>query len=224
MDVPEIEAFLTFLAVDENVAPSTQNQAFSAILFLYRHVLKKELHGKIDAVRAKKEVRLPTVMSKDEVNRLIAHLPPEYQLIAQVLYGSGLRLMEGVRLRVFAFASARPRNDYQYTPGGNLIRKLNIAGMIQCAGTAHIHAATIAESGVYSYTYDANGNMTRRIENGVTYTQDWTLENRLAFVTWPGHSVSFTYDGDGNRLLKTEDGVTTVHIGNYFEKNPAPVQ
>ncbi len=100
MDVPEIEAFLTHLAVNENVAPSTQNQAFSAILFLYRHVLKQELHGTIDAVRAKKEARLPVVMSKDEVQRLIAHLPPEYQLIARVLYGSGIRLMEGVRLRV----------------------------------------------------------------------------------------------------------------------------
>jgi len=63
-------------------------------------VLKQELHGTIDAVRAKKEARLPVVMSKDEVQRLISCLPPAHRLIAQVLYGSGLRLMEGVRLRV----------------------------------------------------------------------------------------------------------------------------
>ncbi len=100
MDVPEIEAFLTDLAVNQNVAPSTQNQAFSAILFLYKYVLKQELHGTIDAVRAKKEVRLPTIMSKAEVTRLIKNLAPEYQLVAQILYGSGLRLMEGIRLRV----------------------------------------------------------------------------------------------------------------------------
>ncbi len=100
MNVPEIEQFLTHLAVNEQVASSTQNQAHYAILFLYRHVLKQELAGPIDAVRAKKSLRLPTVLDKAEVSRIITNLPPQYQLPVQLLYGSGLRLMEAVRLRV----------------------------------------------------------------------------------------------------------------------------
>ncbi len=100
LNSPEIEAFLTHLAVEENVAPSTQNQALAALLFLYRHVLQVELIAPIDAVRAKKAERLPTVMSQAEVRRLIEHLAEHYQLPAKLLYGSGLRLMECLRLRV----------------------------------------------------------------------------------------------------------------------------
>ena len=100
MGVAEIEAFLTHLAVDKNVAASTQNQAFSAIMFLYRHVLKKDLGGFVQAVRAKKPRRLPTVLSKDEVQRVIGCMSGKHQLMAKLLYGSGLRLMECIRLRV----------------------------------------------------------------------------------------------------------------------------
>ncbi|MCJ7738762.1 MAG: integron integrase [Anaerolineae bacterium] len=96
----EIEAFLTHLAVNQNVAASTQNQALSALLFLYRDVLKKEPDGTIDAVRAKKPKRLPTVLSKDEVHKVIGFLSGTHQLMAKLLYGSGLRLMECLRLRV----------------------------------------------------------------------------------------------------------------------------
>jgi integron integrase len=100
MNSPEIEAFLTSLAVDEQVSASTQNQALSALLFLYREVLRQELTGPIDAVRAKKPTRLPTVLSRSEMNRLLARLAEPYQLMAQLMYGCGLRLMETVRLRV----------------------------------------------------------------------------------------------------------------------------
>ncbi len=100
MNTPEIEAFLTHLAVEKNVAPSTQNQAFSAILFLYQQVLRLELAAPINAVRAKKPQRLPTVMSRAEVKRLMSHLPERYRLPAQLMYGSGLRLMETIRLRL----------------------------------------------------------------------------------------------------------------------------
>lgn len=100
MNTLEIEGFLTHLAVNGNVAPSTQNQALFAILFLYRYVLEIELNRPVDAVRAKQRVHLPVIMDKTEVARVIANIPPQYQLIAQVLYGSGLRLLEGVRLRV----------------------------------------------------------------------------------------------------------------------------
>ncbi len=99
MGSPEVQAFLTHLAVNEHVAASTQNQALSALLCLYREVLHKDL-GPIDALRARKPKRLPTVLTKDEVHRVLDHLSGTHQLMAQLLYGSGLRLMECLRLRV----------------------------------------------------------------------------------------------------------------------------
>ncbi len=99
MGSAEIQTFLTHLAVDENVAASTQNQAFSALLFLYREVLSREL-GPIDALRARKPKRLPTVLTQEEVRLVVGHLSGTHQLMAKLLYGSGLRLMECVRLRV----------------------------------------------------------------------------------------------------------------------------
>jgi len=97
---PEIEAFLSHLAVDLKVAAATQNQAFNALLFLYKDVLKKDLDNSIDAIRAKKPKRLPTVMTKDETMKVIAAVPADHQLMVKVIYGGGLRLMECLRLRV----------------------------------------------------------------------------------------------------------------------------
>ena len=99
MGAAEVEAFLTHLAVQENVAASTQNQALSALLFLYREVLHQDL-GPVDALRAKRPKRLPTVLTKEETLRLIACLSGAHQLMAKVIYGSGIRLMECLRLRV----------------------------------------------------------------------------------------------------------------------------
>jgi integron integrase len=101
MGAPEIEAFLTHLAVEGNVAGSTQNQAFNAILFLYRHVLEISLQDeKINAIRARKKVNLPVVLTKEEVKRVIIAMSGQQQLMAKILYGSGLRLIECIRLRV----------------------------------------------------------------------------------------------------------------------------
>jgi integron integrase len=100
MGAPEIEAFLTHLAVDGNVAASTQNQALSALLFLYHEVLHIDLPESINAVRAKKPARLPVVLTRAETQQIIAGMSGLYQLMAKLLYGSGLRLMECVRLRV----------------------------------------------------------------------------------------------------------------------------
>ena len=97
----EVEAFLTHLAVNRRVAESTQNQALGAILFLFRHVIRKDL-GSLDAVRARRPKRLPTVLSKDEVRRLIAAMPEEgaHRLIVELLYGTGMRISECCQLRV----------------------------------------------------------------------------------------------------------------------------
>src|SRR6266496_4612825 len=96
----DISAFLTHLAVDLKVAACTQNQARSALLFLYREVLGIALDAAHDVVAAKTPQRLPTVLTKDEVRALLAELSGDYRLMAQLLYGSGLRLMECLRLRV----------------------------------------------------------------------------------------------------------------------------
>jgi len=101
MGPAEIEAFLTHLAMAGNVARSTQNQAFNALLFLYRAVLGISLDDAgINAMRAHKKGTLPVVLTKDEVRRVIVATTGVYQLIAKLLYGSGLRLIEGLRLRV----------------------------------------------------------------------------------------------------------------------------
>ena len=99
MGAAEIRAFLAHLATDRNVAASTQNQALSAILFLYREVLHKEIET-ILLTDAKRPERLPTVLNRDEVVRILAQLTGTHKLMTQLLYGSGLRLMECVRLRV----------------------------------------------------------------------------------------------------------------------------
>lgn len=100
LGVPEISAFLTDLAVRQQVSASTQNQALAAIQFLYSHVLGIPLDDALDPVRAKKPDRIPTVMSPEEVRRVIDALHGVHQLMAKILYGSGLRLMECMRLRV----------------------------------------------------------------------------------------------------------------------------
>ena len=100
MGAPEVEAFLSHLAVDGNVAASTQNQALAAILFLYREVLGVELPWLANITRAKKPPRLPVVLTEGEVRRLLAQMEGTPWLIASLMYGSGLRLMEAVRLRV----------------------------------------------------------------------------------------------------------------------------
>jgi integron integrase len=97
---PEVEAFLTHLAVHERVAAATQNQALSAIQFLYRSVLGQPLETPVSAARARTTRRIPTVLSRDEVRLVLGYLTGEHQLMAQLLYGSGLRLMECLRLRV----------------------------------------------------------------------------------------------------------------------------
>ncbi len=96
----EVEAFLTHLAVNGHVAASTQSQAKSAILFLYQKVLDQDLPWLTDIVAAKQPQRLPTVLTVAEAQAMLAHLQGVTEMVAQLLYGSGLRLMEACRLRV----------------------------------------------------------------------------------------------------------------------------
>ncbi|NLI83451.1 MAG: integron integrase [Deltaproteobacteria bacterium] len=96
----KIQPFLTHLAVEGRVAPSTQNQAMNALVFLYKKVLKESLDGAIDAVRAPRKINIPVVMTREEISRIIPLLSGTPQLVVKLLYGSGLRIMEALRLRV----------------------------------------------------------------------------------------------------------------------------
>ncbi|PZO11859.1 MAG: integron integrase [Leptolyngbya foveolarum] len=100
MGVPEIEKFLTHLAVTQQVSAATQNQALSALLFLYRQVLCQPLDERIEAVRAKRSTKLPTVLTPEEVASVLQQMSGVHRLIAQLLYGSGLRLRETMQLRI----------------------------------------------------------------------------------------------------------------------------
>jgi hypothetical protein len=97
MAEPEINTFLTHLAVECHVIASTQNQALSALLFLYRHVLGREVGQLVDVIRARKPARLPVVMTRDEIRAVFKHLSGEQFLVALLMYGGGLPLLEYLR-------------------------------------------------------------------------------------------------------------------------------
>ena len=96
----EVVAFLTHLAVNREVSASTQNQALSALLFLYANVICRPIGDITQSVRAKRPRKLPTVLSREEVRAILAELEGIHKLVGAVLYGSGLRLLEALRLRV----------------------------------------------------------------------------------------------------------------------------
>lgn len=96
----EISAFLTWLAVERKVSASTQNQALSAILFMYQKVLRRKLDWLDNIIRAKRPRHLPVVLTRSEVGNLLAAIPGVNGLIVRLLYGTGMRKMETLRLRV----------------------------------------------------------------------------------------------------------------------------
>ncbi|MFQ5597759.1 MAG: integron integrase [Nitrospiria bacterium] len=99
----DVKGFLKYLAVNKNVAASTQNQAFNALLFFYRHIIKKDFGDQKDNVRAKRKPYIPVVLSRAEIDLILAHLFPPYSLIVKLLYGCGLRLFECMKLRINNF-------------------------------------------------------------------------------------------------------------------------
>ncbi len=118
MGAPEVSAFLTHLAVEGNVAPSTQNQALNALVFLYGPVLERPLGELAGVVRARKPRRLPVVLSREEVERLLSRLEGSPCLVASILYGSGLRLLEALQLRVKDLELARAELTIREAKGG----------------------------------------------------------------------------------------------------------
>lgn len=100
LEADDLKNYLTHLARFGRVSASTQNQAFNALLFLYRNILRKEVDDLTSVVRAKRGMNLPTVLSRDEAKSLLSHLNGVYLLMGQLMYGCGLRLMECLRLRI----------------------------------------------------------------------------------------------------------------------------
>lgn len=103
LSAADVKAYLTYLAVQCKVSASTQNQAFNALLFLYRHILKKDFGDHKDIPRAKKSSYIPVVLSRKEIDAVVKHLEYPYDLAVKLLYGCGLRLFECVKLRVQNF-------------------------------------------------------------------------------------------------------------------------
>jgi integron integrase len=100
LEADDVKRYLTHLALHGRVSASTQNQAFNALLFLYRNILHIEMDDLSSVARAKRKVNLPTVLSRDEVKKLLSFINGNYLLMAQLMYGCGLRLMECLRLRI----------------------------------------------------------------------------------------------------------------------------
>jgi len=96
----QVEAFLTFLIIERNVAISTQSTALNALVFLYREIIKQPLDMNMNFTKSKRGPKLPTVLTTQEVRKLLTLMPLAQQLLAKLMYGSGLRLMEAIRLRV----------------------------------------------------------------------------------------------------------------------------
>ncbi|MBK6972289.1 MAG: integron integrase [Sterolibacteriaceae bacterium] len=149
MGKAEVEAFLSSLAVERLVAASTQSQALAALLFLYREVLGQDLPWLDDVVRAKRPLRLPTVLTSDELRRLIgAVADAECAFVVQLLYGSGMRLLEAMRLRVKDVELSRCEIVVRDGKGGKdrvtmLPAKLVAPMRAQLARVAALHAAEI---------------------------------------------------------------------------------
>jgi integron integrase len=146
---PEVEAFLTRLAVDGGVAASTQNQALAALLFLYREVLGVELPWMDGIARARRPQRLPVVLSRDEVTAVLAELDGVCWLGASLLYGSGLRLLECLRLRVQDIDFARAEITVRAGKGDKdrrtmLPRRLHEPLRAQLAAARHVHERDLA--------------------------------------------------------------------------------
>jgi integron integrase len=100
LSAEHVRTYLSYLAVERKVAASTQGQAFGALLFLYRHVLHREIDHLADAVRARRPRRLPVTLSREQIHETVARLAVPYRLMALLIYGSGLRVGECLRLRV----------------------------------------------------------------------------------------------------------------------------
>jgi integron integrase len=131
MGADEVRAYLTDLAIHQNVSASTQNLALSALLFLYKVVLETSLPEIGKTVRAKQSKRLPTVFTREEVQAILAHTRGVHHLVLSLLYGTGMRLMEGLRLRVKDIDFARKEITVREGKGDQDRRTMLLAKLVE---------------------------------------------------------------------------------------------
>ena len=157
----DVKAFLTRLAMVEKVSASTQNQAFSALLLLFREVLRKDMEEMAQTVRAKRGRRLPTVLSVSEVQALLEAVEPDYKLMVKLLYGSGLRLMELLRLRVkdIDFNAGLPAHTVKSVGPRVLLHR--------CNSTSKMRANWAAGRSEYQVPGRADSQRSMRIRSGL---------------------------------------------------------
>ncbi len=201
MSAGEVQAFLTHLALEEHISVSTQNQALSALLFLYRNVLSQEL-GLVELVRAKPSQRVPTVLSSAEVQAVMHERSGIYLLIARLLYGSGMRLMECARLRVkdldFEYRQIAGRD----TKGAHDRYTLLPASLIE---PLHDHLVQVkrTHAGDFSKGYSAVYRAFALAEKYPNANREWIWQ-----YVFPSHSLSpDEQDGVIRRFHVSETGL-----------------
>jgi integron integrase len=172
MGAAEVEAFLTHLAVEGQVAAATQNQALSALLFLYRELLNQDLPWMQDMVRSKRPARLPVVLTQREVAEVLDRMQGPHGLLARLLYGTGMRLMEVVRLRVKDLDFERAEVCVRDGKGGKdrvtmLPRKLLLPLQEHVAWRRRLHQDDLKSGVVGVYLPDA---LARKYPNAA---QEW---------------------------------------------------
>jgi integron integrase len=171
----ELAGFLTELAVDQNVSPSTQNQALASILFLYREVLRIDLGPLGEVVRATRPKRLPVVLSRHEARALLAELEGPAALVATLLYGGGLRLLEALRLRVQDLDFGRGEILVREGKGGK-DRRTMLPRSIEPALRAHLGRARTRHRGDLRAGHGRvllPGALERKLPNAAA---DWNLQ------------------------------------------------
>lgn len=192
MGVAEVRAFLTHLANERNVSSSTQSQALNALLFLYRHVLDRGLEFVEGFERARRPVRVPVVLTKGEMERWLAAMPDTYRLFGQLLYGTGMRLMEGLRLRVKDVDFER--NQIIVRDGkGMKDRVTMLPGALRTPLTEHLRRVQLLHERDLAEGLGAVHLPFALAEKYPNAERDWVWQ-----WVWPGKTIS-TDPADGQR-------------------------
>lgn len=221
MGAAEINEFLSSLAVDRNVSAATQNQALCALLFLYRQVLGDDVPWLENLVRAPRSQRLPVVLTPDEVRRVVGELDGVPQLVARLLYGSGLRLLECLRMRIKDIDF--DRGELTVREGkGSKDRRTMLPASIAAALRRHLesvralHDADLASGGgrvtdghnVFPYRHPSRRGEAMEVDFGVEVSRSFTPSGEVHETTTPaGETAIAVHRGAYAELHMTHEAI-----------------